>query len=312
MLIFLRRLVLAILAAIVLLILTALAYYGYASTRTNGSLVSNGETRHYLVHVPETYDATTPTPLVISLHGAFLYPRFQMRLAEWNEVADEEGFIVVYPKAAGLPPLWRMEPGSDLATEVQFFEDLIDHLSSEYNIDQDRIFVNGFSNGAAMTFMLSCELGERIAAFGFVATPVVSWDWCAKPMPVPMIAMHGVDDPLAPYAGGENFLTTEPLQSIERWTAAWAERNGCNAESIDSALGPLVDVRQFASCNRGTTVAVYSIREAGHVWPGGMAFPGNSAGPNSEAIDASGEMWRFFIRHPRLLREPSRVPNGVQ
>lgn len=309
MLIFLRRLVLAVLAVILLLLLAALAYYGYASTRTNGSLVSNGETRHYLVHVPDTYDAATPTPLVISLHGAFLYPRFQMRLTEWNEVADEEGFIVVYPKAAGLPPLWRMEPGDGLMAEVQFFTDLIDHLSNEYNIDQERIYVNGFSNGAAMTFMLSCELGDRIAAFGMVATPVVPWDWCAQPLPVSMIAMHGVDDPLALYAGGENFLTTEPLQSIGQWMAQWAERNGCNAEPRDSSgYGPLVNVREFASCSRGTAAVLYSIREAGHVWPGGMPFPGNSAGPNSEAIDASGEMWRFFVNHPRLLRQPPRVP----
>lgn len=313
MLLFVRRFVLTLLAAVLLLILAALAYYGYVSTRTNGSLLSNGETRHYLVHVPGAYDASTPVPLVISLHGAYLYPRFQMRLTEWNDVADEEGFIVVYPKASGLMPLWRMEPGDGLGTEVQFFEDLIDHMSNEYNIDQERIYVNGFSNGAAMTFMLSCELGERIAAFGFVATPVVSWDWCAKPVPVPMIAVHGVDDPLAPYAGGENFLATEPLQSIEQWTAAWAERNGCDAAPRDSqGFGPVVNVREFASCNRGTAAVLFSIMDAGHVWPGGMRFPGNSAGPNSEAIDASREMWKFFVDHPRLLRVPDAVRDRVQ
>lgn len=302
MLILLRRIVLAIVATLLALLAAAMAYYAYASTRTNASLVSSGETRHYLLHVPQTYDAATPAPLVISLHGAYLYPRFQMRLTEWNALAEHEGFIVVYPKAAGLLPLWRMQPGRGLVIEVQFFRDLVAQLSSEYNIDQDRIYVNGFSNGAAMTFMLSCELGDRIAAFGMVATPVVSWDWCMQAEPVPMFALHGLDDPFAPYAGGTNFLTTQPLQGIRDWAAEWSLRNRCEPTPRDNALGPLVTLRQFGSCARGTAVALYSVQRAGHVWPGGMAFPGNTAGGNSEALDATEEMWRFFARHPLTLR----------
>ncbi|MGV3590198.1 MAG: alpha/beta hydrolase family esterase [Gammaproteobacteria bacterium] len=302
MLAFIRRLLFLLLAIIVVIVITLVGLYVYVSTRTNGALESGGETRRFLLHVPASYDAARPMPLVISLHGAFLYPRFQMRLTEWNDVADREGFIVVYPKAAGFPPLWHMKPGEELVTEVQFFRDLIDHLSVAYNIDQERIYVNGFSNGAAMTFMLSCELADRIAAFGMVATPVVPWDWCAHPSPVPMIAMHGVDDPFAPYRGGENFLTTEPLQTIEQWTASWAERNRCDAEPLESTPRPSVVLRQFASCDAGSTVALYSINDAGHVWPGGMRFPGDAAGPNSDAMQASDEMWRFFVRHPRVLR----------
>lgn len=305
MLILLRRVILAVLVAAALLICIVLVLYAWVSTRTNGSFVSGSETRHYLLHVPARYDPARPAPLVISLHGAYLYPRFQMRLTEWNSLADEEGFIVVYPKATGLLPLWRMEPGAALAAEVQFFSNLIDHLSNAYNIDQDRIYVSGFSNGAAMTFMLSCELGDRIAAFGMVATPVVPWSWCTNPVPVPMIAIHGLEDPFVPYAGGKNFLATEPLQGIEHWMGSWAERNRCNARPVDSSrFGPLVKVREFASCSQGTTAVLLAISEAGHVWPGGMRFPGNAAGPNSEAVAASTEMWRFFINHPRSLRQP--------
>jgi polyhydroxybutyrate depolymerase len=294
-----RRVVLTLFTVIAVLIVTIGALYAWVSTRTNGSLVSSGETRHYLLHVPASYDPAKPAPLVISLHGAYLYPRFQMRLTEWNALADAEGFLVVYPKAAGLPPLWRMEPGEGLAREVRFFENLITFLSNEYSIDEDRIYVNGYSNGAAMSFMLSCELGERIAAFGMVATPVLPWNWCARPVPVPVMALHGVNDPFVPYAGGENFLATDPLPGIEEWIESWAQRNACEEVPIDERMGQDVLLRRYASCRAGSTVALYSVNEAGHVWPGGMRFPGNAAGPNSDALETSAEMWRFFAAHAR-------------
>lgn len=292
------RVLLLLIGILLLSLLVVIAGYLYLSTRTNGEVTSLGEERKYLLYVPETYNSDSPVPLVISLHGAFLYPGFQMRLSQWNDLADKEGFIVVYPKAAGLPSLWRMTPGDDLAMETQFLSDLIDKLSVDYNIDSKRVYANGFSNGAAMTVMLSCSLSNRIAAFGMVATPVVPWDWCGNPAPAPVIAIHGTDDPFALYNGGENFLTTEPLPTIQEWTSMWAERNMCDAAPIVDEIATQVAVTRYENCVKGATVALYSVREAGHVWPGGMKFPGNSAGPNSDSINATQQMWQFFKNHP--------------
>lgn len=297
-----RTLVLRCVAVLAGLIVTLLLFlvlaYAYLSTRTNGELTSLNENRSYLLYVPDSYDPTTPTPLVISLHGAFLYPRFQMRLTKWNELADQEGFIVVYPKAAGVPGQWRMMAGDELSTEVRFFSDLIDDLSMTYNIDPDRIYANGFSNGAAMTNMLACNLPDRIAAFGMVATPVTPWEWCEDSRPAPIIAIHGAKDPFSLYEGGENFLTTEPLPSIHDWISWWAERNRCNSGPVYSEPRETVEVMQYSDCSQGASVMLYSLMEAGHIWPGGMRFPGNSAGPNSDRIDGTRVMWSFFQNHP--------------
>jgi poly(3-hydroxybutyrate) depolymerase len=65
--------------------------------RTNGAVVSSGETRPYLLYVPKSYDAARPTPLVISLHALALWPAAQAAISHWNQVADEHGFI------SGLP-----------------------------------------------------------------------------------------------------------------------------------------------------------------------------------------------------------------
>ena len=47
------------------------------SDQTNGSIISSGEERRYLLHVPESYDPSTPVPLVISLHGFAQWPAHQ-------------------------------------------------------------------------------------------------------------------------------------------------------------------------------------------------------------------------------------------
>ena len=71
--------------------------------RTNGTIVSSGQRREYLLYVPKSYDRAKPTPLVISMHGAAEWPAQQMNLSRWNRLADEHGFIVVYPAGSTCP-----------------------------------------------------------------------------------------------------------------------------------------------------------------------------------------------------------------
>src|SRR5438105_12816485 len=86
--------------------------------RTNGAVISSGQKREYLVYVPKSYDRAKPTPLVISMHGALLGPGAQMKISEWNRVADEHGFIVVYPSGTGrLVKVWPMRPEADLTAD---------------------------------------------------------------------------------------------------------------------------------------------------------------------------------------------------
>jgi polyhydroxybutyrate depolymerase len=290
-----RRVITLICAVVVGLLLLLAGLYIFLS-RTNAELVSSGETRKYRLYVPDSYDPTRPTPLVISLHGAWLYPGMQQRLTGWNNLADRNGFIVVYPRATGFPRVWRIAPGPGLTAEQRFFSDLIDELSSKYNIDPARIHVNGYSNGAAMTFMLSCTLADRIAAFGMVATPVVPWEWCTDRRPVPMLAFHGTADPYAPYAGGENLLTTEPLPSMELWFSRWGERNRCGNNAVDTTLATDVSVREYQGCARGVPTRFYTLRASGHIWPGGLKLPEVGTGPYTDSLDATSEMWTYFQR----------------
>jgi polyhydroxybutyrate depolymerase len=300
-----RRLAIAFITALLGLVVLLVGLYSFLS-RADSELVSSGETRKYLIHVPDGYRPATPAPLVISLHGAWLYPGMQKRLTNWNNLADKNGFIVAYPRARGFPREWRLKPGSGLDAELRFFADLLDELSASFNIDPTRIYVNGYSNGAAMTFMLSCSMADRFAAFGMVATPVVPWSWCKDQRPVPMLAFHGTADPYAPYAGGENFLTTEPLPSMGAWMSRWAERNQCAREPRTTLLSEDLTSIEYMNCAQDSTARLFALADGGHIWPGGLKLPELGTGHYSASINATEEMWAFFQRHPLRLEKHDR------
>ena len=156
-----------------------------------------------MLYVTKSYDRAKPTPLVINLHTSMSWPSSSMAISQWNQVADEYGFIVVYPEGTGLGPKSWERTGSETPArmpDVIFISDLIDKLEASYNIDKTRVYANGMSNGGGMSFVLSCTLSDRIAAVGMVSAGLdPRWDWCTDHRPVPVIDFHGTADPVCPY-----------------------------------------------------------------------------------------------------------------
>ena len=268
--------------------------------RNNGAIISAGQKREYLLYVPKSYDATRPTPLVISIHGAGGWPVQQMRLSGWNRVADREGFIVVYPSGIATrgPRIWHQDAG-----DVAFISQLIDKLAASYNIDRTRIYANGMSNGGGMTFTLSCRLPDRIAAVGVVGgAQIAPWKSCGDRTAVPMITFHGTADPMALYNGGSSWVVADALPAIPTWVANWAKRNRCDTKPIDSAVAADVTRREYSHCADGSEVVLYSIIGGGHTWPGGEPMPEFFAGTTSRSVDATRVMWEFFSAHPLRRR----------
>lgn len=280
--------------------------------RTSGSLVSSGEQREYLLHVPESYDRVRKTPLVISMHGGGMWGAAQKELSQWNRVADEHGFIVVYPSGTGLARhrAWRAGQGADQMKDVRFISDLIDTLQAAYNVDSAKVYADGMSNGGGMAFVLSCMLSDRIAAVGLVASAqFLPWDRCGDARPVPMIAFHGTADRHTPYHGGKSWVARNHVfPDFPAWTATWARRNQCAANPIESTAAPDVSRREYTNCAEGASVVLYTVLQGGHTWPGGSPLPEWFAGVTTRSIDASREMWAFFREHPLQARVAARHP----
>jgi polyhydroxybutyrate depolymerase len=286
-----------------LVLIDAISFY--RSNRTNGSLISAGIEREYLVYVPRSYDRTKPTPLVISMHGAAGWPTQQKNLSRWNRMADREGFVVAYPSGVHStgPRIWHVDFGPGLERDVQFIKAMIDTLEARYHIDPTRIYADGMSNGGGMAFVLSCILSDRIAAVGIVASAqTLPWRWCKDRRPVPMIGFHGTADPDVPYQGGASWVSSEGFAGILDWTRNWARRNQCGANPIDSVVAPDVTRRWYPDCAENSEVVLYTIRGGGHTWPGGEPIPEWWVGPTSRNIDATALLWSFYREHPLVRR----------
>lgn len=295
------RIFIVLIAIPILVILVLGIIFGIAN-RTNGRIMSSGEARKYLLYIPESYDPDEPTPLVITIHGFAQWPANQMRISQWNDLADEFGFIVVYPSGTGFPLRWRVhseDPDSgDPEKEVAFISDLINKLEEQYNIDPMRIYANGLSNGGGMSLLLACELSDRIAAIGGVAgaymTPLEN---CNAVRTVPMIAFHGMIDPIVPFQGGPSRSFEVPFPDIPTWVNDYAKMNMC--DPIPETLMDSGSVKgiQYSNCTNDSAVVFYSIEDGGHTWPGGEALPEWITGKTSLEIDASRLMWIFFTQY---------------
>ncbi len=298
---YLIRIPLLILGLLISLLLLATAAYRLTN-HTNGTVVSSGEKRAYLLYVPDSYNPATPAPLVISIHGFAEWPAHQMQISRWNDLADQYGFIVVYPSGTRFPLRWRAYGAAggemDLMVDVTFISDLIDLLEIEYNIDPARSYANGLSNGGGMSFLLSCQLSERIAAIGAVSGAyLLPWVDCHPTRPVPAIIFHGTEDPIVPFQGGRSGPFDQPFPAILDWVDSLAQLNGCTGDPLDLPASGEVSGVQFTGCTSDAEVIFYTIAGGGHSWPGGDPMPERIVGYTSDDIDATQTMWDFFQRH---------------
>src|SRR3989442_14104283 len=79
--------------------------------RTNGTIVSSGKPRSYLLYVPRSHDRAKPTPLVISMHGAAGWPAQQMKLNRWNRLGQSEGVFGVFPSGSAVAQNCHVDRG---------------------------------------------------------------------------------------------------------------------------------------------------------------------------------------------------------
>lgn len=277
------------------------------------AVISGGLERCYLLHVPPKYDPSQSIPLVVSIHGFASRPEGQRNFSRWDGIADRETFVVAYPQGTHTPLRWNSFPESSIGgvDDVQFMRDMLVDVAKIVPVDPSRIYVNGMSNGGAMTHRLACDLAGQVAAFGVVAGPSIDPpESCNPPRPAPIIAFFGTADPLVRYEGGQTMggtwieriaqltggsLPMLKMMPAEKWAAGWAERNGCNLtpEPIP-AHGDVRGIR-YTGCRDNAEVVFYTIEGGGHTWPGGNPIP---VGKTSRDIDASETMWGFFKAHP--------------
>lgn len=284
------------------------------------ALKHGGRDRTYIVHMPPSTPQTKQLPVVLNLHGGGGRVQSQKSYSRMDALADQEGFIVVYPNGTGrmADRLLTWNAGTCCAysvlnrvDDVGFVLALLKQLEGQAPIDRGRIYATGLSNGAMMAYRLAAEAGDQIAAIAPVAGGMVV-PAIKTSRAVPVMHFHSVDDPRALYHGGLGlpFPFThhqEMHPDIESMIAHWAEHDGCpKTPQVTTELRGKQGPREadqtaleyvYSPCREKTEVILWKLSGAGHVWPGGQPnyFP-HLLGPSTGIIDANREMWGFFLR----------------
>ncbi|MBC7776456.1 MAG: T9SS type A sorting domain-containing protein [Phycisphaerae bacterium] len=270
------------------------------------TILSDGIQRSFRIHIPATYSGQTPVPLVFMLHG-WPMTAFEMeQFTGFDAVSDTANFILVYPNGSVWPAgkfYWNVYPVNEMS-EVNFISRLIDTLTLHYNIDPNRIYASGASNGGFMCYELACKLSNRIAAVASVvgSTMLSSMQACNPPRPVPIMEIHGTDDPSVSYYGG-NFYSYGLIPSTEVLVNHWVTHNNCTQTPIttpipdlDATDGCTAERYLYAGGNGGSTVELIKVTGGGHQWSGGLALPA-SYGKMCNDFSANQEVWRFLSQY---------------
>ena len=278
---------------------------GAAGTDVNGTLKSGNFDRSYVLHLPPDSSRLRPTPIVVAFHGFPMTADQMSRITHLSKVADAHGFAVLFPQ--GYQKSWALPGGSTPAAQagiddVAFVRTLLDSAVRLYGLDAMRVVATGISNGGILTELLGCSLSGMLIGIVPVAG-LMRRDTaanCAPLRPISVFGIHGIDDPIASYAGvpgAGGFL------SFPDTLAFWARVDGCSRTPASSQLaaaghdGTTVTAMTYTGCTPGTEVVGYAVKGGGHAWPGGEPIGSTEeVGATSEQFDTSDQIWSFLDR----------------
>jgi polyhydroxybutyrate depolymerase len=270
------------------------------------SLTHQGRERGFIVHVPASYRADRPAPLVLALHGGggSMDVMARDRLYGLVSQSDASGWVVVFPNGhsrfrggrfatwnAGICCGGARDSGSD---DVGFLREVVTEVQRRLNIDPRRIFATGMSNGGMMSYRLACEASDVFRAIAAVAG-TDGTTACRPGRPVPVFHIHARDDDRVLFNGGSGSAsdTHADFVSVPATVDKWARLNGCSGLSQRVLERPGVVCETRSGCQGGSEVRLCVTDTGGHAWPGGRKALG---GKGSTALDATAEIWAFFGR----------------
>ncbi|MCF8257684.1 MAG: hypothetical protein K9J06_09030 [Flavobacteriales bacterium] len=287
-------------SARIILALLLTASIATAQSTIDASLVHDGLTRTYRLYIPAAYNASTPVPLVLNLHGYTSNNVQQEFYGDFRAIADTANFIIVHPNGTldnGGQQFWSAF-GLSTVDDVGFLSTLIDAIQAQYSIDPNCIYSTGMSNGGFMSYELACQLSGRIAAIASVTGSMGQnrWNACNATHPTPVMQIHGTADPTVPYLGNP----AQGMMHIDTLVKRWTQFNNCTltptvtpVPNTNLADGCTAEHQVFGNGSQGATVELFKVTGGAHTWPGAPV----TIGVTNQDFSASKEIWKFFRRY---------------
>jgi polyhydroxybutyrate depolymerase len=273
------------------------------------SVPIGGLTRMYRVHVPAKYDPAVPTPLLLSFHGGGADMEYQSTDKYYGQVAKSEsdGFIVVFPNGfsklkSGKFATWNAGTccagaRDEKVDDVAFVRKIVENLRHQLNVDNNRVYASGMSNGGMLTYRLACEMSDTFKAIASVAG-TDNTVTCTPQFPVSVLHIHAKNDDHVLFTGGAG-QTFRDKSMVTNFTSApatiakWVKLDACNQSPNRILDKPGAYCDAYSQCKDGVTVELCVTETGGHSWPGAEKTRGE---PSSKAISANDIMWEFFNR----------------
>ena len=288
---------------------------------TNNTIIIDGITRTYDYYIPSNLGSSL-VPLVFLLHGGGSKSDdltgesgFKAPYKVWMDIAEEEKLILIYPNGTNNPlgaQGWN-DCRADATTnpsvnDVSFIDSLIDYFPNSYNIDTNRIYATGTSNGGHMSLRLALELSNKIAAIAPVVASMPAIR-CNNPVhPISVLFIIGTDDPLSPYSGGEvapNIGGRGTVLSAEESVNFWVAFNQINSvpsimnhQNINTTDNSTVKSSTYSNGIELTQVVLFEILGGGHLEPSIQEQYSPilelSLGNQNNDIEMATVIWDFF------------------
>ena len=295
-----------------LILLIALIPVCCIAQTINKSMFFDSLEREYIVYIPSSYDGSNNVPVIFNFHGGAGFASDHMLANDMRPIADTAEFIAVYPQ--GAVDYEGAEDGNTASTswlhkaptdhnDINFIAAIIDTLSVEYLIDEDRVYACGYSEGAIFSYELGCRLNDRIASFVSVSGSMLfdsfredyyGFGLCNPIHPTAVMLIPGTDDDSfhSTYDGFQPYY-----MSVDEITSYWSAYNATDVnptiesvENTDPNDGSTVERKTWSNGTNCVSVVELKVNGGGHDWPGTF---GNMD------ISATQEIWNFVSKYNR-------------
>lgn len=290
--------------------------YGPGTHKRKMDLRVLGFNRSYLIHIPKNYSRAEARPLVVALHGAFSTADEMEEETGLSDLADRDGFLVVYPNGItlfGWFQHWNaghccgraMKDGVD---DLGFISTVIEEVRRDLRVDSSRIYLLGYSNGGMLAYLFAAEKPEILTAVAVIAATIGSSpspsqpEVCIPPAraPLPVLVIHGRQDDSIPYEGGSHTKNGHSYVSVKESIEFWlkADQISITPRREVMAAGRVIkDTWGEPASDR--EVILYTLEGWKHTIPTTYFTKKLPENDPLKDFDATEIIWDFFKCHHR-------------
>ena len=259
------------------IIISILTISMVTNAQTRKTITSEGQKREYLQYAPS--DLGSKRPLIISCHGMNQSAQYQWdMLKDAKTLADKEKFVIVLPE--GINNGWDISGDRD----INLIKDLIAQMKKDFDIDENRVYLSGFSMGGMLTYHAMNKIPNVIAAFAPISGyPMWGFTYTGK-RAIPVIHHHGTGDDVCVYS------------NVQRNIDELVKKNKCSSTpTITQNYGGYSHItrKEWGGGTDGVKVVLMELANKGH-WI------------SNDGLFTLDEIWKF-CKNYSLEEKPVQV-----